>query len=115
LHYNETFLTLPERVLTQTEIGEMSVVVKHYNGGMNMQKNDEVGIKIESGIPIPVRYPGQIRDTIFARLGIGESFTVPSAQINKWKAQSYYYGVRLKRKFCWRDQINGQHRCWRLL
>ena len=80
-----------------------------------MGRIDESSLIIERGVPIPTRYPGQQRATIFARLSVGESFAVPSADIGKWKAQAYYYGVRLKRKFCWRDQINGQHRCWRLV
>ena len=74
----------------------------------------EAEMVIEQGIPRPGRYPGPVQASMFQRLNVGESFIVPDSEAKHWRSRTYYWEQRLKRKFSWRNQRTGFHRCWRM-
>lgn len=70
-------------------------------------------IKIERGIPIPLRNSERESVYPFAKMKIGDSFKVARDKAQSVRASANSFGIKHKRKFVVR-KIERGYRCWRV-
>lgn len=72
-------------------------------------------MKIDPSVPMPERYAGQKKHSIFETMQVGDSFALPIGERrSRWVARSYYAAQTLKMRFAWRTLPDGEVRCWRI-